>query len=393
MKKRWLLVLLFIGLGFGGYWFFAIPATTLPGGSESKTRFTPGPFEVISETFEAVDESRPTPSYKDFPGRPTRVLKGGLWRPAGPPQAGPLVVYSHGFMSFREEGLYLVRAFWPAMATVVAVDYPLPGFHSPDGPVMRDVVSQPGDVSFLIDTLLKRNADPVDVLFASIDPKKIAVAGTSLGGLTSILVTFHRQMRDPRIAAAISIAGPTSMFTTDFFNGSTVPFLDDPRRGGCDRPLRCECHSCGAEVSRQNPGSPCGTRHTPALPTASTLMRFIANPDGVAVAPYWVKDLEDELAAQNGQLMSLLGSAAVASNPMRTIKFAHRPQYRSPCRPRVNTCSPPWRPLPSWRAYLPTTAVYATLPPDTCCETLPAENSSEVSVPWRYKQEVQNPLP
>jgi len=32
-------------------------------------------------------------------------------------------------------------------------------------------------------------------------------------------------MRDPRIAAAISMAGPTSMFTADFFADSDVPFM------------------------------------------------------------------------------------------------------------------------------------------------------------------------
>lgn len=324
MKKRWLLVFLLIGLGFGGYWFFAIPATTLPGGSESKTRFTPGPFEVIRETFEAVDESRPTPAYNDFPGRPTRVLQGELWRPAGRPEAGPLLVYSHGFMSFRQEGLYLSRFLASHGYTVVAVDYPLTGFHAPDGPFMRDVISQPGDISFLIDTLLQRNTDPDDALYASIDPKKIAVAGTSLGGLTSILVTFHRQMRDPRIAAAISIAGPTSMFTTDYFNGSTVPFLMIHGEGDAIVPYVdnatpvAQKYPAGILVSLRD------ASHAGFAQPASTVMRFISNPDGVGCRAV-LEGLEDELAAQNGQLMSLLGSAADGIKPDTKIEICTSP--------------------------------------------------------------------
>ena len=90
---------------------------------------------------------------------------------------------------------------------------------------MTDVINQPGDISFLIDLMLKRNAEPSDTLYQTIDPDKIAVAGVSLGALTSMLATFHRKLRDPRIAALISIAGPTAIFSPDFFAGRDIPFL------------------------------------------------------------------------------------------------------------------------------------------------------------------------
>ena len=283
MKKRsrlFVLLVAVVAIGAGGYWFGAIPATAVPQGLESQARFAPGPFDIISESFTAVDESRPTQAYRDFAGRPVRELNGELWRPARAAQAGPLLVYSHGFMSFHQEGLYLVRFLASHGYTVVAVDYPLTGFHAPDGPLMRDIVNQPGDVSFLIDTMLKRNADPADALFATIDPKKIAVAGTSLGGLTSILATFHRQMRDPRIAAAISIAGPTSMFTADFFSRQRCALPDDLRRRRCDRPLRRKCHARPAEESRQYSGLPAG-RFTRRLRPARL------HPDAIHRQPRW----------------------------------------------------------------------------------------------------------
>ena len=379
MKKRWLILVLLICAGVGGFWFVTIPATTLPDGSDSKAFFTAGPFEVINETFRAVDESRPTQAYKDFPGRPERVLEGEIWRPASPQQPGPLLVYSHGFLSFHEEGLYLVRFLASHGYTVLAVDYPLTGFHAPDGPLMRDIVNQPGDVSFLIDTMLKRNADPVDVLFATIDPKKIAVAGTSLGGLTSILVTFHRQMRDPRIAASISIAGPTSMFTADFFSGSDVPFL--MIHGGGDVIVPYDENA--APVLQKNPGSILVTlrdaSHAGFAQPASTLMRFIANPDGIGCRA--VKEgLKDELAGQQDQFMSLLGSAADGVDMNAQINFCSStpiPVAMQAARQHMFTALASYAFLESVfaddgsirdaaRRYL--------------LETLPAENGTEVSV-------------
>ena len=57
-----------------------------------------------------------------------------------------------------------------ARCAVVAVDYPLTTYFAPGKPLITDVVNQPGDVSFLITEMLKRQ----DLM---IDPKRIAVAG------------------------------------------------------------------------------------------------------------------------------------------------------------------------------------------------------------------------
>ncbi len=384
MKNRWLLVLLLIAVGAGGYWFAVIPAVTDPNGSESKARFAPGPYEISSEVFEATDENRPTQSYRDFPGRSTRVLTGELWRPVRQAQPGPLLIYSHGFMSFHREGLYLARFLASHGYTVVAVDYPLSGYRAPDGPFMRDVVNQPGDVSFLIDSVLKRNADPNDALFSTIDPQKIAVAGTSLGGLTSTLVTFHRQMRDPRIAAAISMAGPTSMFTADFFAGSNVPFMMIFGDGDVIVPYAANA----IPMSGKYPGRVLVTlrhaSHAGFAQPASTFMRFIANPDGVGCRAV-LDGLKGELATQNDQLMSLLGSAADGINPDTRIEICRSPPIpvaMQAARQHMFTA------LASY-AFLESVFANDRLLRDTARrylqETLPAENSSEVTVAWQYQ--------
>ena len=153
-------------------------------------------------------------------------MQGSVWHPAdnrdGP---YPLIVYSHGFSSMREGGAYLGKHLASLGYVVVAVDYPLTHFFAPGKPYVRDVVNQPADVSFLIDTLIAQSAQPGHVLEGMVDSERIGVTGISLGGMTTTLVTYHPTMGDPRIGAALSIAGPTAAFTDVFFRQRQVPFL------------------------------------------------------------------------------------------------------------------------------------------------------------------------
>ena len=279
MNKWQITLLVLLLLSGASYWLAASPATALPQGSESQRWFTQGKYPVITEAFKAVDETRKTQANNDFAGRDVRVLKGKIWRPQGLQNPGPLLVYSHGFMSFHQEGLYLVRFLASHGYTVVAVNFPLTNFFAPGKPFISDVVNQPGDVSFLISTLLQRNADANDVLHNTIDAKKIAVAGVSLGGMTSTLVTFHRQVRDPRIAAAISIAGPSTMFTTDFFTSTNTPFLMIAGDGDAIVPF----DKNAAPIPQKDLGSVLvnlkNASHAGFAQPASTFLRFVSNPD------------------------------------------------------------------------------------------------------------------
>lgn len=294
--------------GFTAYWFTSIPAVAVPGGDISKSRYHPGPYRVISEDFEAVDETRATRAYKEFPGLPARTLAGEIWRPAGLERPGPLLVYSHGYMSFHLEGLYLTRFLASHGYTVVAVNYPLTGYIAPDGPLVSDVVSQPGDISFIIDTLLRRNEDAGDVLHNTIDKARIAVAGVSLGGMTTLLATFHPRWHDPRIAAAISIAGPSTVFTPRFFSGHTVPLLliygeSDAIVSLQENALPVLEYYPEAVLVTLN-----GASHAGFAQPASTVMRYMDNPDGVGCRVV-VENIGPEVTASNGELLVALGDA------------------------------------------------------------------------------------
>lgn len=205
------------------------PARPVPEGNISRQLFQTGDYRVQLELFEAEDTTRATAANGRYTGSPTRALKGKLWRPyvARDAQGGPfpLLVYSHGYMSFHQEGAYLAEFMASHGYVVVAVDFPLSNYFAPGGSALGDVVNQPGDVSFVITQVLERNRQEADSLYRQIDEQRIGVLGLSLGGMTTELVTFHPSLRDDRIRAAVSIAGPSRMFTEQFFSGVTVPFM------------------------------------------------------------------------------------------------------------------------------------------------------------------------
>jgi dienelactone hydrolase len=83
---------------------------------------------------------------------------------------------------------------------------------------LADIENQPGDVSFVIDSVL-------DEFGGVIDADRIGASGLSYGGATTLLVTYHSRLRDPRIKAALPIAPAACMVTKRFFKTADVPLL------------------------------------------------------------------------------------------------------------------------------------------------------------------------
>lgn len=224
-----LLVKILLGLGavlvLAALYVFN-PQMPVPEGRQSASLYQPGTLGVSREAIELVDTSRPTKPNGDFEGSSTRDLNGLVWYPETRVQKPfPLIIYSHGFMSSAAEPEYLVDFLVPKGYVVVAVNYPLTHGGAPGGPNINDVINQVGDVSFLIDEMLARNADEQDSIYGLLDPSRIAAVGLSLGGLTTQLVAYHRDVRDPRIKAAVSIAGPGSFLERKFFKTTDIPFM------------------------------------------------------------------------------------------------------------------------------------------------------------------------
>lgn len=208
------------------YFTFSSQPEDFPVGGQSAIRLAPGPWSVAEFDELFVDRERPTQPNGDYAGDAARRMDGNVWYPyeaeAGP---RPLLIFSHGFTSFRQNGRYLAEHLASHGFVVIAADYPLTNMSAPGGPRVEDVINQPGDISFLIDTLLGHSAVSGHALSGKIDPSRIGVFGISLGGLTSTLAGFHPTWRDPRIGAVLSIAGPSNFFTPTFFTHADVPFM------------------------------------------------------------------------------------------------------------------------------------------------------------------------
>jgi predicted dienelactone hydrolase len=194
----------------------------------------PGPFGVGVRTLTLVDTSRPTPPHGSEPGAPERTLVTEVWYPVAhggltpvrdaPVAAGgpfPLVVDSPGLIDFREGRSYYAIPLASRGYIVASPDFPVTGGRAPGNHDITDVEKQPGDVSFIIDDLLRRE----DWLHNQITRRRIGVSGYSLGGLTALLLTFHRELRDRRVRAALAIAPVACLFTHRFYRTARVPLL------------------------------------------------------------------------------------------------------------------------------------------------------------------------
>ena len=123
----------------------------------------------------------------------------------------PLVEYSHGQNGTGPQGETLLGPIAAAGYVVVAPTFPLS--RSPTG-VIGDYVNQPADVYFVIDSVIRMADEPADPLYGRLDASHIAVAGHSLGAMTTVGVAYNSCCAQSRIAAAIVLSGVEAPFGT-----------------------------------------------------------------------------------------------------------------------------------------------------------------------------------
>lgn len=171
---------------------------------------------IARETF--VDASRPTKASPPFAGAPDRRLDTWIWYPAetggGTPVPDaeprsdgpwPLIVYSHGTYGRPDNATHFIEHLVSNGYVVAAPAFPLTSSVAHTQLPAADVTdagSQPGDVSFVIDSLLSHPR-----LGRLIDAERIGATGISLGGITTYFLSFGIPTRDDRIKASAPIAG------------------------------------------------------------------------------------------------------------------------------------------------------------------------------------------
>lgn len=295
-----------------------------PQGEQSASLYEPGNLGVNSEAIALTDSSRSTMANGTYEGSDSRLLEGYVWYPDAT-QAGPfpLVVYSHGYMSSVDEADYMVDFLVPKGYVVVAVNYPLSNGAAPGGPVVTDVINQAGDVSYVIDQLLARNAASGDSLQGLIDPQRIAAVGLSLGGLTTQLAAYHPEARDRRIQTAVSIAGPSAMLEREFFQTTNMPFM---MVGGTDDaivPYGMNAAPMPDKVDNSWLVTLDGGSHVGFVTIASTFLRWFDHPDAL-VCPMLLAGLENGGGSRPETIMTpnpAIGISATVSEPCPNENF------------------------------------------------------------------------
>lgn len=197
-----------------------------------------GSYQVGTLNAVFVDRSRSIPAKEKRQAAPARRLVTTIYYPTpaaaaaasgkAPVAAGgpfPMIMYSHGFSSNRSEGKHVAERAASYGYVVVAPDFPLTNLLAPGGPDTSDGPNQPRDVSFLIDQVLALAKKPGHVLANAIDADRIGAAGVSFGGMTTLLITFHPKLQDPRIKAAAPMAALSSFFAEGFYHTREVPTL------------------------------------------------------------------------------------------------------------------------------------------------------------------------
>lgn len=198
-----------------------------------------GPYAVGVTTLDLVDERRSTEPNGDAPGSPTRKLTVEVWYPASstdpspetrdaPVDGGdapyPLVVFGHGLSGTRRQSASFAQHLASHGYVVASPDFPLSNLAAPGGPRLLGVLQQPGDVSFVVDSLRSRAETEGDRFAGIIDGDAFAVSGHSLGGLTALL-TVYGPHRDERVKAALAFAPPACFLTADVVGETSVPVM------------------------------------------------------------------------------------------------------------------------------------------------------------------------
>jgi dienelactone hydrolase len=191
---------------------------------------------VLTDTF--VDHSRATPTNGNQPSLPSRTLVTTIWYPAqgnatastpiqgaSPDRSGgpyPLIVFAHG-LGATPQSYEALLSRWAAAGYVVAAPrFPLTSTNAPGGLNPTDVFNQPGDVSYVITSVLHASAQSTGPLAGLVDSRQIGVAGHSDGAITT-LGFFNSCCRDPRVKAAEILDGDPQAYPGGHYDFNGIP--------------------------------------------------------------------------------------------------------------------------------------------------------------------------
>jgi hypothetical protein len=137
----------------------------------------------------------------------------------------PLIVFAHGFDTTPAPYQAMLTAWAHAGFVVASPVLPLENANAPGGPTQSDLINQPGDMTAVITWLIRRSRTPDSKFYGLIDPREIAVAGQSDGGVTALATGYGALFRDTRVRADIVMSGSELPEFGSYDYGVGVPLL------------------------------------------------------------------------------------------------------------------------------------------------------------------------
>jgi dienelactone hydrolase len=149
-----------------------------------------------------------------------RPLPTTIWYPERGTGPFPVIVFSHGLTSEPSAYSALLTRWARAGFVVAAPSFPHTHYQVKDYRPL-DVANQPADASYVLTKVLALNAKSGDKLEGRLDSARVAAAGHSAGGITTI--AMFTANRDKRLVAGIVLAGEQVLPAP--FTGPTAPML------------------------------------------------------------------------------------------------------------------------------------------------------------------------
>lgn len=189
----------------------------------------------------------------------------------------PLIVFSEGYDIDPETYAPLLDA-WAAAGYVVADPvYPFTAPSSPGGLMRSDIVNHPGDLQFVITSMIEEGATPGSMLAGMVASHEVGVVGHSDGGDVSLAVASNSCCRDIRVKAVVVLSGAElAAFPGVYFSPPAVPMLVVQ---GTDDDINPP--SCSVQLYNQAPQpkyylSMAGQTHTSAYTQAGEPLSIVA---------------------------------------------------------------------------------------------------------------------
>jgi len=157
-----------------------------------------------------------------------RTLLTHVRYPLASRQAGPLplIVFGPGFQYCDGAYADLLRSWASAGYVVAAVNFPLSDCLTGAAATESDLVNQPGDISYVITSMLRLSKARHGPFAGRLNPRQVAIAGQSDGGDTVAAVAANTCCTDHRVAAVAVFSGAQwPLMPGPFFTRRPVPML------------------------------------------------------------------------------------------------------------------------------------------------------------------------